>query len=342
MAATITEHVARSGGHCTFYLAAGPEDGPRIVFLHGWPELALSWRHQLPCFGALGFLAVAPDLRGYGRSSVYPRHEDYAQELIVGDMLRLLDALGGERAVWVGHDLGAPVAWNMASHHPERCFAVAGLCMPYLTLTDGLDGLLALVDRRIYPESEYRYGQWDYMRFYEENFAKATATFDANPDNAVKVMFRKGNPARMGKPAVTATIRRAGGWFGGAPAAPDWPRDPDILSEEDFRGYAAALRRNGFFGPNSWYMNHAANAAYAARAWNGGVLAMPALFLGAAYDDVCEVATSSLAEPMRRHCRDLTEHLIPAGHWLAQEKPAAVNGAIAAWLARKVPEAWPR
>jgi soluble epoxide hydrolase / lipid-phosphate phosphatase len=339
---TITEHVAKSGGHTTFYLAAGPVGGPLILFLHGWPELSLSWRHQLPCFAALGFRAVAPDMRGYGRSSVYDTHGAYAQEPIVGDMLRLLDALGAEKAVWVGHDWGSPVAWNIASHHPERCRAVANLCVPYLALTRGLEGALPLVDRAIYPEAEYPYGQWDYMRFYEESFAKATGTFDANPYNTVKAMFRKGNPAGRGKPAVTATIRRAGGWFGGAAAAPDFPRDADVLSEEELCAYAAALQRNGFFGPDSWYMNHAANAAYGARAVKEGVLDMPALFLAAAYDYICETVTSRLAEPMRQYCRDLTEHVIPGGHWLAQEKPAAVNAAIAGWLATKVPGAWPQ
>ena len=83
----ITEHVTKSPRHTTFYLACGPASGPPIIFVHGWPELSLSWRHQLPCFSALGFRAIAPDMRGYGRSSVPSRHEAYALELIVADML---------------------------------------------------------------------------------------------------------------------------------------------------------------------------------------------------------------------------------------------------------------
>jgi pimeloyl-ACP methyl ester carboxylesterase len=83
----VTEHVAKSPRHTTFYLACGAEDGPLIIFAHGWPELSTSWRHQLPCFAALGFRAIAPDIRGYRRSSVYSRHEDYALEHIVKDML---------------------------------------------------------------------------------------------------------------------------------------------------------------------------------------------------------------------------------------------------------------
>src|SRR5690349_16817796 len=90
---TVTEHTVKTPRHTTFYLAEGPEKGTPIIFVHGWPELSISWRHQLPCFGALGFRAIAPDMRGYGRSSVYPKHEDYALEHTVKDMLELLDSL---------------------------------------------------------------------------------------------------------------------------------------------------------------------------------------------------------------------------------------------------------
>ena len=71
----VAERTVRTGGHRSFFLDAGPPDGPLVIFVHGWPELSLSWRHQLPALAALGFRAVAPDLRGYGRSTVYTRHE---------------------------------------------------------------------------------------------------------------------------------------------------------------------------------------------------------------------------------------------------------------------------
>jgi pimeloyl-ACP methyl ester carboxylesterase len=338
---TITEHVAKAARHSTFYLAAGPKDGPLVIFVHGWPELAISWRHQLPCFASLGFRCIAPDMRGYGRSTIYDTHAAYAQEAIVGDMLELLTSLGRERAIWVGHDWGSPVVWNIASHHPERCVAVANLCVPYWTLERGLDSVLPLVNRDIYPEKDYPAGQWDYMRFYEENFDAARRGFEIDPYNTAKLLFRKGNPAGFGKPSFTATVRKAGGWFGGG-GAPDLPRDGDVVSEEDLAAYAAALTRNGFFGPDSYYMNHAANAAYAAKAVNGGRLDMPVLFLAAQYDYTCECITSRLAEPMREHCRDLTQKTILSGHWMAQEKPVEVNAALAHWLATRVPGAWPK
>ena len=147
----ITEHVAKSTRHTTFYLSCGPASAPLMIFVHGWPELSLSWRHQLPCFASLGFRAIAPDMRGYGRSSLYRGHEDYRLEVIVEDMLELLGALGADKAVWVGHDWGSPVVWSLASHHPNHCFAVANLCVPYLPAGFSIDNLIALVDRTIYP-----------------------------------------------------------------------------------------------------------------------------------------------------------------------------------------------
>jgi pimeloyl-ACP methyl ester carboxylesterase len=337
----ITEHTVKTSRHTSFYLAAGPEDGPLVIFVHGWPELSISWRHQLPTLASLGFRAIAPDMRGYGRSSVYNTHGDYAQEHIVSDMLELLDSLGREKAVWVGHDWGSPVVWNLASHHPDRCHAVANLCVPYYTIERGLDHTLTLVDRQLYPVNEYPAGQWDYMRYYEESFAEAIAPMDANVYNFVKLIFRKGNPEGEGKPAMTSTARRSHGMIG-LNTIPDFPRDGDIVTEEDLSTYVSALERNGFYGPSSWYMNHRANAEYAKSAKNGGSLDMPVLFLNARYDYVCECTHSRLAEPMRTYCRNLTELTIRSGHWMAQEKPLEVNAALAQWLGTKVPGVWPQ
>ncbi|MEJ0064954.1 MAG: alpha/beta hydrolase [Caulobacteraceae bacterium] len=161
----VTEHVAASARHTTGYLACGPERGPLIVFVHGWPELSISWRHQLPHFAALGFRAVAPDMRGYGRSSVYRRHEDYALSESTQDMLELLDSLGRETAVFVGHDWGSPVVWSLASQHPDRCHGVANLCVPYIPDGFAPKNIIPLVDRSVYPEAEYPAGQWDYQLY---------------------------------------------------------------------------------------------------------------------------------------------------------------------------------
>ena len=337
----ITEHVTKSARHTSFYLACGPADGTPVIFVHGWPELSLSWRHQLPVLAALGFRAIAPDMRGYGRSGCYAQQADYALEHSVADMIELLDSLGHERAIWVGHDWGAPVVWSIASHHPERCHGVAALCVPHFADGFAPENFLPLVDREVYPEAEYPAGQWDYQMFYMENFDRAHTAFEADVTATVKALFRKGAPAGRKKPARTATTRRDGGWFGGAAQAPDVPRDADVLSAADLAAYAAALGRTGFAGPDSWYMNHDRNVAYARRAAGGGKLAMPVLFLHGAFDYTCETMDSRLAEPMRRDCADLEEVVVQSGHWMAQEAPVAVNAALTHWLARRFPALWP-
>ena len=279
------------------------------------------------------------DMRGYGRSSTYSRHEDFAQSLIVQDMIELLDALGHDTAVWIGHDWGGPVVWNMASHHPERTAGVASLCVPYIADGFTLDTIVPLVDRDIYPQDEYPVGQWDYMVYYQESFDAASRWFEDNVGNVVKVLFRRGDPAAVGHPSITASIRKTGGWFGGGPC-PDPPRDTDVITEQDHEAYTAALTRYGFFGPDSWYMNHEANGSYARTSLNEGRLSMPVLFLHAAYDTTCETMRSRLAEPMRRDCTDLTEVVVHSGHWMAQEQPVAVNAALAKWLASKLNDYW--
>ena len=334
----VTEHTVKTARHTTGYLACGAEKAPLLIFCHGWPELSLSWRHQLPAMAALGFRCVAPDMRGYGRSSTYTRHEDFSQELIVEDMLELLASLGRDKAVWIGHDWGSSVVWNVASHHPEKTVGVASLCVPYIAAGNSVENRLALVDRSVYPADLYPVGQWDYHYFYEENFDKARQDFEANIRNAVKAMFRKGNPASVGKPSATASVRKNGGWFGGG-ACPDVPRDGDVITEQDLEAYTAALTRNGFFGPNAWYMNHKANGRYSKQA-RSPKLAMPVLFLHGAYDTTCETVNSRFAEPMRGDCSDLTEVVVKSGHWMAQEQPVAVNAALTKWLAAKLPDYW--
>jgi pimeloyl-ACP methyl ester carboxylesterase len=328
--ATITEHSYQSSRHTSFYLAAGPTDGVPIIFVHGWPELSLSWRHQLPFLADLGYRTIAPDMRGYGKSSIYTHHADYALREVATDMIELIDGLGIEKAIWVGHDWGSPVVWSIARHHPERCIAVANLCVPYFTLERGWPGLLPHIDRTLYPADEYPAGQWEYQCFYAEQFARATATFDADPYRVIKLLFRKGNPEGAGQISATARTRHDNGWFGGG-EIPDLPIDHDVVTEEDLDVYAAGLSKNTFFGPDSYYMNHSANEAFAAEATDEQ-LNMPVLFLHGRYDYTCETLVSSAAEPMRKLCSNLVEHIVDSGHWMAAEQPGQVNQHLSDWL----------
>ena len=332
MTRAITEHVLHTERHDTFYLECGPSDGSLMVYVHGWPALSIMWRDQLEHFGALGYRCIAPDMRGYGRSSVPPRREDYALENIVDDMVELLRGLGGEDAIWVGHDWGSPVVWALASHHPDVCRGAVSVCVPYFAQGFAPETLVPLVDRDVYPEAKYPAGQWDYQLFYQTSFDAASAAFEADVHATFKALFRSGSPKEKGRPALTARITRDGGWFGGAGRAPDLPRDPAVLSEDDLERYVAAFTATGFTGADAWYVNSGRNLEYAARAVDGGTLQLPVLFLHATYDSICETVDSRLAEPMRRDCANLIERVLDTGHWMVQEQPAHVNAAIDEWL----------
>ncbi|MEM7099053.1 MAG: alpha/beta hydrolase [Pseudomonadota bacterium] len=318
--------------HTTSYLQCGTTNiaAPAMVFIHGWPELGWSWRHQLPFFAEAGFRTYAPDMRGYGHSSTYNSHDAYAQQEVVADMLEFLDHIEADRAILVGHDWGSPTVWSLGRHHPERCLGLANLCVPYNTLENGWAGMLPHIDRALYPEDQFPAGQWEYQCFYEENFAAATAHFDSDPYLVAQLLFRKGNPDSAGQPAGTALTRIQGGFFGAGPM-PDLPPDPDVVTEQDLQKFGESLSRNTFFGPDSYYMNHNLNAAYA-QTTPDPTLDLPVLFLHARYDYTCETITSTLAEPMRAACRNLTERIVDSGHWMAQEKPNEVNQHLQNWL----------
>jgi len=333
--------IIESHGHRTSLTEMGPRDGPVVAFIHGWPELAHSWRHQVTTFSSLGFRVLAPDMRGYGGSSIYTRHDAYAQRFVVADMINLIDILEIESALWVGHDWGSATVWNIASHHPDRCVGVANISIPYRTVERGLSALVPLVNRDIYPEDVYPLGRWSKLKLYEDSFDAVTATFEADVEATIRALMRAGDPASITRPSPRATIGGDGGYFGGAARAPEVPRDSDVLSKQDLRVYTEALTRGGFFGPNSYYRNAADNLAYSDESVNGGRLALPVLFMAAEFDGTCEAIVSRLAEPMAEYCEDLTMARISSGHWAAQEKPREVNAALAGWLAAKVPDHWP-
>ena len=107
-------------------------EGPLLVLCHGFPELAFSWRHQIGALTSAGFRVLAPDLRGFGGSSAPLEVEAYDVLSLAGDLCGLLDAYGEESAVFIGHDWGASLVWDLAVLHPQRVRAVAGLSVPFV------------------------------------------------------------------------------------------------------------------------------------------------------------------------------------------------------------------
>ena len=129
-------------------LASGPADGQLVVLLHGFPELARSWRHQLGALGRAGYRAVAPDQRGYGQTT---RRGPYDIETLSADVAAMIDALGRERAIVIGHDWGGGVAWAVAGLYPQRVRAlVVANCPPSQVLARALKRSLRQLKKSLY------------------------------------------------------------------------------------------------------------------------------------------------------------------------------------------------
>ncbi|KEF58115.1 uncharacterized protein A1O9_06038 [Exophiala aquamarina CBS 119918] len=335
-----------NNGKQIFYLSAGPSNGPLICFLHGWPGIAMTWKNQLQAFARLGFYVVAPDMPGYGQTWTSTDSSDYALEKIVPQCIDLLRHLGREEAIWFGHDWGCGPLWAIASHHPEVCTAVIAMSVPYRTLELGVNFLVSLVDRKLYPEDAFPYGQWDYQKFYEQDAQTRAGDrqFESNISDYIKLFFSKGSEKTGLSYARTSMVTKDGGWFGGPNVSPPQiPLSSTVLDEELLTELVSALTKTGFHGATSWYLNHAANEKYTREtSVNGGHLKMPVLFIHTEYDAVCQtVHNPSFMKEMRALAENLTEFTIKAGHWGLLECPEETNAGTVEWILKEVKGSWP-
>lgn len=294
-------------------------DRPAVVFCHGFPELAYSWRHQLPIIADAGFRAIAPDQRGFGASSAPEDIAAYGLGQLCGDMADLLDVLEIERAVFVGHDWGGFVAWAMPALHPDRVAGVAGICTPY-TPFPGTDLL-----RSMFGDDEKMYMLW----FQEPGVAEAVM------DQHVRQTFEKLMVAGI-DPAVlleTGQGRAKGMDFNPFRRIDELEAMGDpVATPEELDHYVEVFERTGFAGGINWYRNIDANAKAYPEAGTKP-LDIPTLMITAEWDPALP---PSLAANMGSVCSDLEMHMIShAGHWVPQERPEEVGELLADWLVRR-------
>jgi len=294
-------------------------EGPAVVFCHGFPELAYSWRHQLDAVATAGFRGIAPDQRGYGGSSAPAPVEAYGLEQLTGDLVRLLDALDIDTAVFVGHDWGGFVVWAMAVLHPDRCAGVVGVCTPYLPFP-GTEFLKMLVDGDV----ERQYMLW----FQEPSVAEAVL------DPRARTVFEKLMIGGV-DPSLVLQRAMADGKLDMNPFRELDTFEPLgelIATPECIDRYAQVFERTGFRGGINWYRNVDANMRNHPEI-GSKVLDLPALMLCAEWDPALAPA---LAANMPNVCTDLEMHTLPeAGHWVQQERPDELNDLLVDWLTRR-------
>ena len=301
-------------------------DGPLVLLCHGFPESWYSWRHQLQGLADAGFHAVAPDMRGYGRTDGPDAIDQYTLLHLVGDMVGLLDALGAESAVVAGHDWGAPVAWHAALLRPDRFRAVIGLSVPYR------------------PRGSVRpttaMPQTDDAIFYQLYF-QAPGVAEAELSRDVRSSIRRilfsgsgeGRRAHAGlwNHAAVGMVPRGGGFLRhtAEPATP-----PSWLTEADVDFYAGEFTRAGFRGGLNWYRNIDRNwelmAPYA-----GARVTVPALYVAGDQDLVVHFrGMDQLLPNLKKFVPELRQTIMlpGCGHWTQQERPKEVNDAIVTFL----------
>ena len=328
-------HIARCG------------QGPLVVFCHGFPGLWYSWRHQLPVVAQAGFTAVAFDQRGYGRSSRPLDACAYDSDTHCADLLGLLDALGHDKAIFIGHDFGAPLVWNMAVRHPEKCIAIVPVSCPYDFDLAGRGGAGANPP----PGVQYPRGfalpdvkptdcfaaiakhQFIHLHYFQA-IGPADAELAGQPLEFLTRIYwalsAKGNLLGWEKFPSEGT-----GYLDVLAAAPElpWP----WMTAGDFRymvqEYESAGKAVAFVGGLNNYRvadrNWEIGAQYAGRC-----VEVPTLFISGAQDPVLQMVGNDAMDIMREKVKDLRDIvLIPdAGHFVQQEQKTAFNQILVTFL----------
>jgi len=268
-------------------------EGPPVVLVHGFPELAYSWRHQLPALASAGLRAIAYDLRGYGGSSKPENIDDYGLITLVDDLIGLLDAEDIERAALVGHDWGSIVVWSAALLHPERVSQIVSLNVPYRGWCAG------------FPSTEHMErddalrARFGYVLYFQEE-GRAEKAFARSPSDWLRRSFH----------GVTA--------------------DTDFQSPEEFAVYVDAFTEGGIAGPINYYRNIDANLEATAHLKDVHVT-QPTLMVTTDFDPILPASLAEGMERWVPDLT--TAHVEGSGHWTQQEQPERVNEILTGFLA---------
>ena len=298
-------------------------DGPLVVLVHGFPESWYSWRHQIKALSEAGYRVAAPDVRGYGESDRPEPIEAYDLESLTGDIAGLAEALSpGEKAVVVGHDWGAPIAWNTARLHTDRFRAVAGLSVPYLTM-----GETVFID--MVREFFTKRGLFFYQVYFQD-VGPPEAELEADPAETIrKFYYAVSGDAPEGTWPVD---KKHGDTL--LHRLPEPPMPLPWLNAADVAYYDSQFRKSGFRGPLNRYRNHHRDHAFLKNHPANPVIQQPSLFIGGTKDLVLKMFPGDIVAAMKPNLADLRGcHLLEGvGHWTQQERPDAVNRYLIDWL----------
>lgn len=322
---TSTERLVETNGVRLRVIEAGERGAPVVVLAHGFPELAYSWRHQIPALAEAGYHVLAPDQRGYGGSSKPESVEAYNVVELSADIVGLLDDVGAERAALIGHDFGGVVAWTAPLLHPDRFAGVVGLSVPPVPRPQ-VPTTQAF--RKVFGDNFF------YILYFQE---QGPADSELNRDPATTMRRLMGSLTTTDETAALRMLQP--GPEGFIDRLPEPGGLPDWISQDEFDHYVDEFTRNGFTAPLNWYRCFDLNWELTAPHPPGlpaATIAVPSLFIGGAADP-------TLAYTPRHRVRevvsgDYREVMVEgAGHWIQQERPSDVNEALLGFLSRLEP-----
>lgn len=315
------QHAKVNGIDMAYYEVGPRGQGVPLIFCHGFPELAFSWRHQLAACEAAGVWAIAPDQRGYGLTERPAAVTDYDMEHLTGDLVGLLDHLGAAKGVFVGHDWGGIVVWQLPLMHPDRVAGIIGLNTPFMRRApiDPIEGM-----RKVFGEDMY------IVWFQKPGVADAALTADV--DKTMRFFMRR--PAAIQQVAAPT----GGSTFAFGDALKAWDKADtanQLLNADELAGFVETFQATGFTGGINWYRNFSRNWERSADLPTR-IDGVPCLMIMAEKDVVLSPA---MADGMEEVISDLEKALIKdSGHWTQQEKPEEVNRLILDWMGRRFPK----
>jgi pimeloyl-ACP methyl ester carboxylesterase len=315
---TVRHRTVRTNGIDMHITEAGTEGDPVVVLCHGFPELGYSWRHQLPALAAAGYHAIAPDQRGYGDTSKPEAIADYDIVHLTGDLLGLLDALGIEKAVFVGHDWGSPVVSHLVLRAPERVRGVVWMSVPFINRAPAPP---TQIFKQLFVDI------WFYILYFQEP-GVADADLGADAGTTMKRFLC----AISGDASIEQMMALSGARDGRGMVArlPEVDALPDWITQDEVDHYGEVFAKTGFTGGLNWYRNFDRNWELTPEYADARVT-VPGLFIGGQRDPVLMMTPPDGTKELIDDLRGIV--LVPdAGHWVQQEAPGQVNRALLEFL----------
>ncbi|CAN6314592.1 unnamed protein product [Urochloa humidicola] len=309
MAAAVRHRQVDANGISMHVAEAGPEDAssPAVLFVHGFPELWYSWRHQMGYLAARGYRCVSPDLRGYGGTDAPPDPSSYTVFHLVGDLVALLDALRLPQVFVVGHDWGAIVSWNLCLLRPDRVRALVNLSVAFMPRRPGVKPLEYF--RAAYGDDYY------VCRFQEPGVEAEFTGFDLKSFFKLALTVQTTGSSSMNLRKMQAYNKEI--------KLPSW------LSEEDVSYLASVYAKTGFAGGINYYRCLDLNWELMAP-WTGAKVQVPTKFIVGDGDlsyHLPGVKSYIHKGGLKRDVPMLEEVVVikDAGHFIQQERAQEVS-----------------